>query len=132
MVVLKLIHVTCAALSICGFFYRGLLKFYAPHRLQRRWLKVLPHVVDTVLLASAIAMLVQYKLNPFLQPWLLLKIGLLLIYIFLGLMTLRFSQTRRSGLISFVLAIAVFAWIVMIALTRQAWPFNVILTGITN
>jgi uncharacterized membrane protein SirB2 len=123
MSLLKLIHVSCAALSISGFFYRGMLKFYAPQRLQRKWLKITPHVVDTLLLVSAIMLMVQESLYPTTQPWILTKIILLVFYIGLGLMTLRFAKTRRVALLSFVLAVLCFGYIVAVALTRQPWPF---------
>jgi uncharacterized membrane protein SirB2 len=123
MSLLKLIHISCAALSISGFFYRGLLKFYAPQRLQRKWLKIAPHVVDTLLLASAIMLMVQGSLYPTTQPWVLTKIILLVVYIGLGLVTLRFAKTRRMALLSFVLAVLCFGYIVAVALTRQPWPF---------
>ena len=124
MTLIKLIHVSCAAISISGFFYRGLLKFYAPQRLQRKWLKITPHVIDTLLLVSAIILMVQGALYPTTQPWVLAKLILLVLYIGLGLMTLRFAKTRRQALISFVLAILCFAYIVAVALTRQPWPFD--------
>ena len=124
MSLLKLFHVSCAALSISGFFYRGLLKFYAPQRLQRKWLKIVPHVVDTLLLASAIALMVQSSLYPTTQAWILTKIILLVFYIGLGLQTLRFARTRRAALLSFMLAILCFGYIVAVALTRQPWPFD--------
>jgi uncharacterized membrane protein SirB2 len=123
MSLLKLIHISCAALSISGFFYRGLLKFYAPQRLQRKWLKITPHIVDTLLLASAIMLMVQGSLYPTTQPWVLTKLILLIVYIGLGLMTLRFAKTRRMVLLSFVLAVLCFGYIVAVALTRQPWPF---------
>ena len=128
MSLLKLVHISCAALSISGFFYRGLLRFYAPQRLQRKWLKIVPHVVDTLLLASAIALMVQSSLYPTTQPWILTKIILLVVYIGLGLQTLRFAKTRRTALLSFALAILCFGYIVAVAITRQPWPFGVMLT----
>ena len=124
MSLLKLIHVSCAALSISGFFYRGLLKFYAPQGLQRKWLKIAPHVVDTLLLVSAIMLMVQSSLYPTTHAWILTKIILLVVYIGLGLMTLRFARTRRMALLSFVLAILCFGYIVAVAITRQPWPFG--------
>lgn len=127
MSLLKVIHISCAAISISGFFYRGLLKLYSPQQLQNKWLKISPHIIDTLLLASALTLMVQLSLYPTTQPWILAKLLLLILYIALGLMTLRFAKTRRQILVSFVLAILCFAYIVAVALTRQAWPFGGIL-----
>lgn len=122
MTIIKLIHVTCAAISICGFFYRGVLKLYTPQRLQAKWLKITPHVVDTILLVSAITLMVQQALYPTTQPWLLTKIIFLVLYIAFGLFALRFAKTRAQVFIGFILAIASFGYIVAAAMTRQAWP----------
>lgn len=127
MSLLKVIHISCAVISISGFFYRGLLKLYSPQQLQNKWLKIGPHIIDTLLLASALTLMVQLSLYPSTQPWILAKLLLLVLYIALGLMTLRFAKTRRQILVSFVLAILCFAYIVAVALTRQAWPFGGIL-----
>ena len=122
MSIIKLIHVTCAAISICGFFYRGVLKLYAPHRLQVKWLKITPHVIDSILLASAIVLMIQHALYPTTQPWLLTKIIFLILYIALGLFTLRFAKTRSQVFVGFALAVLCFGYIVAAAVTRQAWP----------
>jgi len=46
--------VICAFLSISGFIYRGILKLTTPEKLSKKWLKITPHIIDTILLASAI------------------------------------------------------------------------------
>ena len=127
MSLIKLIHISCAAISVSGFFYRGVLKLYAPRQLHRKWLKITPHIIDTLLLTSALILMIQQSLYPTDQPWVLTKLVLLVLYIGLGLMTLRFAKTRRHILLSFVLAILCFSYIVAVALTRQAWPFSGIL-----
>lgn len=122
MSIIKLIHISCAAISICGFFYRGVLKLYAPQKLKSKWLKIAPHVIDTVLLGSAIILMVQHSLYPTTQPWLLTKIIFLLLYIGFGLFALRFARTRVQVFGGFVLAILCFAYIVASAITKQALP----------
>jgi len=121
--ILKFVHVSCAIISILGFTGRTALKLYSPDRLQIRWLKIAPHIVDTLLLASAIALVVLSRQYPLQQDWLTLKIVLLVFYIGFGMLTLRFANTRYQVIISFNAALLCFIYIVMVAMTRQVWPF---------
>lgn len=120
---LKTIHITCALISISGFIARVLLKLFSPDTLKQRWLKIAPHAVDTLLLASAIALMVMSRQYPLQQDWLTLKIVLLVFYIGFGMLALRFAQTRCQVILPFSAALLCFFYIVMVALTRQVWPF---------
>ena len=96
---LKHLHMSCAWLSITGFALRSYWMLRGSALLQHRLSKVLPHIVDTVLLASAIAMLFQLGLWPTQPPWLFAKLVALLVYIGLGMVALRFGRTAgiRAG-----------------------------------
>lgn len=123
MIWLKHLHMSMAALSIAGFVLRGAWAWRAPALLRRKPVKIVPHVVDTVLLASAIGLLFVYGWNPLDHGWLLAKIGLLVVYIALGLAALKpwFAGPVRAA--AFVAAVAVFAWIVVIARAHRFVPF---------
>ena len=71
---LKITHVSCVALSYTLFVARGVWMLRGSSLLQQRWVKIVPHVVDTVLLASAIAMAVMIRQYPFIAPWLTAKV----------------------------------------------------------
>jgi len=121
---LKALHVACVVASIAGFAARYALMLAGSPLLQARAVRVIPHVVDTLLLASAVAMLWQLSLNPFRVPWLAAKIFALLAYIVLGALALRRAPSARSRAIAGVAAILAFAYIVSVALTKSplAWP----------
>ena len=93
-----------------------------PEQPLAKALKVLPHVNDTVLLSSAIGMLILIGVNPFTTPWLLAKIVALLVYIVLGTICMRTAPGSRRQVISFVAAISVFAYILLVALSKQVIP----------
>lgn len=112
---LKHLHMGMAALSILGFVLRGLWAWRSPRLLARKPVKIVPHVVDTLLLLSAIGLLVAYGWNPLVQGWLLAKIVLLVVYIALGLVALKPWYGAAVRVPAFVAAVAVFAWIVIIA-----------------
>ncbi len=117
---LKHLHVSCVILSGLGFFVRGVLMLKASPWLNSRLARTLPHVVDTLLLGSAITMAVMSGQYPFAQPWLTAKFFGLLAYIFLGSLALKRGRTRAQRAGFFVLALLAFAYIVAVALTRQA------------
>lgn len=123
-IALKHTHITAITLSICGFFARGMLMFTDSPVLQNRPVKVLPHVIDTVLLASALGMAVISAQYPFVLPWLTAKFFGLLAYIVLGSLALKRGRNKRQRGVFFVLALAAFAYIVLVALSRNPLPWQ--------
>jgi len=93
-----------------------------PEQPLAKALKVLPHINDTVLLSCAIGMLSLIGLNPFTTPWLLAKIVALLVYIVLGAICMRSLPGSRRQAVSFVAAISVFAYILLVGMSKQAIP----------
>jgi uncharacterized membrane protein SirB2 len=119
-VIAKTVHVTCAILSISGFVTRFGLALYRPGVLRQRTLRVAPHVNDTLLLGAAIVMLIVAQWNVFDMPWLGAKIAGLVVYIGFGMLALRLARTRRARALGFVGALAAFAYVVSVALTKSA------------
>ena len=114
------LHVGCAALSIAGFCARGVLALAGSRAVATRFARVAPHVVDTVLLASAIWLIVLTGQYPFAQSWLTAKLLALLGYIGLGSIALRQgtrSPAQRAA--AFAAALAMVGYIVSVALTRD-------------
>lgn len=116
---LKHLHVTCVVLSGCGFLLRGLWMLLESPRLGRRWVKVVPHVVDSTLLGSAITMAVMSGQYPFAQGWLTAKLCGLLAYILCGTVALKRGRTKGVRSVFLVFALAAFTYIVSVALTRN-------------
>ena len=121
---IKYIHITCAVLSGSLFLLRGYWMLVESDRLQRRWVKVVPHIVDTLLLTSALIMVFWSGQYPFVQLWLTAKVIALIVYIALGTIALKRGKTKavRSG--ALLAAIVTFAYIVSVALTRQTMIFT--------
>ncbi|MDE2344212.1 MAG: SirB2 family protein [Betaproteobacteria bacterium] len=120
---IKALHVTCVAASYGLFVVRGLWMMHRPERLQRRWVRIVPHVVDTLLLASAAALAYLSRQYPGAEPWLTAKVLGLLCYIVLGSVALKRGKTRRTRIAAWIAAQAVFAYIVLVALTRSPLVF---------
>jgi uncharacterized membrane protein SirB2 len=122
--VLKYVHVGAVIVSFSLFFLRGLWMMAAPEKLAARWVRVVPHVVDTVLLVSAIALAAITAQYPFVQPWLTAKVLALLVYIVLGTVAIRRGRTRRARIIAWILALTVFGYIVAVARARVPFPWG--------
>ncbi len=116
---LKLVHQGAVALSIAGFAARGVAALLHARWVRTRIARTLPHVVDTVLLASAIGLAWWLRLNPIDTPWLLAKIVGLLLYIALGMVALRQALPRAIRAAAFVAALLCFAQIAAMARAKS-------------
>jgi uncharacterized membrane protein SirB2 len=119
---LKLTHISCAAISYTLFFVRGIWMLNGSARLQQAWVRTVPHIVDTALLASAIALALLSRQYPFVTPWLTAKVIALVLYIALGMIALKHGKTRGVRITAWIAAQAVFGYIVAVALTRNPIP----------
>jgi uncharacterized membrane protein SirB2 len=124
-VILKYTHVAAVVASFTLFFVRGLWMMTAPEKLAVRWVRVVPHVIDTVLLVSAIALAAITAQYPFVQPWLTAKVLALLLYIILGTVAIRRGRTWRVRVVAWILALLVFGYIVAVARTRDQFPWEI-------
>jgi uncharacterized membrane protein SirB2 len=119
----KYVHVISVVLSVTGFFLRGVLMMRASPLLDARWMKVLPHVNDTVLLIAALTLAALSAQYPFVIGWVTAKVLGVIAYIILGALALRDASTRRMRIICWLAALAVFGWIVSVALSRHPAGF---------
>lgn len=117
------IHLATVAISLALFVLRGVWRMRDSPLLAARWVKIVPHVNDSLLLAAAIGMLVAGGLNPLAHGWLLAKITGLVVYIVLGSLAIKRGKTPRTRTLAFLGALAVFGYIVAVAVTKQVWPF---------
>lgn len=119
---LKALHVGAVVVSLAGFAARGALMLADSPLLQARFVRIAPHVVDTVLLASAAWLAGFLHQYPFVHGWLTAKVLALLAYIGLGTVALKRGPTRKARVAAFGGALAAAAYIVAVALTRDPLP----------
>lgn len=119
----KYVHVISVVLSVTGFFLRGVLMMQGSPLLGARWIKVLPHVNDTVLLIAALTLAAMSEQYPFVAGWVTAKVLGVIAYIILGALALRDAGTRRMRIVCWLAALAVFGWIVTVALSRHPAGF---------
>lgn len=117
---LKVVHVSCAVLSLSGFALRGAWRWRGSPWLRARITRVLPHVVDSTLLAAGIALALRDHQYPFVHAWLTAKLIALVLYIVLGSIALKFGKGPLQRSLAFGAAILVFVYIIAVAITRHA------------
>lgn len=119
-VYVKQFHVLTVLTSIAVFMFRGGLMFADSRALFHPLVRFAPHVVDTLLLTSALMLMTLSHQYPFAQDWLTVKVLLLLVYIVLGSFALRRGRTRFQRGIYFFSALLVVFFMLTVARTHQA------------
>lgn len=119
---LKHIHLTFVFLSLLAFFVRGLWLFMNSSMLTKKWVKILPHIISTILLISGIVLAVHLGMSPGSQPWLMAKIIGLVVYIALGVAAFKVPNPTARKLL-WVIALIVFAYMVSVAMSKNPAGF---------
>lgn len=120
--VLKYLHVGAAIVSYCLFCLRGTWMLTDSPLLARRWVRIVPHVNDSVLLIAAIWLTTVIGQYPGTSGWLTAKVTGLIVYVLLGMLALRYGRTKRVRAAAWVAAQLVFFYIVAVAVTRSVNP----------
>jgi len=117
---IKLIHMSTAFISISLFLLRGFWVFRDSLMMNKKWVKIIPHVNDTILLITATMLAVITQQYPFVDNWLTAKLIALIIYIIFGMYALKRAKEQKNKRVFFVLSILTFSYILMVAVTRSA------------
>jgi len=115
----KIVHIASILTSICLFLLRAVWMIESSTRLQQRWVRIVPHLVDTVLFVSGVSLILLTGSYP-LPGWLIAKLTGLVVYIVLGSLALRRAPSQDLRIISLVGALMAVCYVVMVALTRSA------------
>jgi len=115
--ILKQLHITCVVISISLFLLRAALQFLGLPWRQRMTLRIAPHVVDTVLLGSALWLAFSLHQYPFVNGWLTAKVIALIAYILFAREALK--EDARHRLVFFLVALASVTYIVGVALSHS-------------
>ncbi|MFM2481283.1 SirB2 family protein [Celerinatantimonas sp. YJH-8] len=113
------VHIASAIISFCGFVYRWQLALRQSPQLQHPFLRISPHVIDTLLLGSGIWLCVLLGVYPFWNNWLTAKLLLLIVYIGVGTMAIKRAKNQRQQAVYGIVAIVIFALITLVALDHQ-------------
>lgn len=117
--VLFYLHVGAVALSGALFLVRGCSMLAGSDWHLRGLWRVVPHAVDSVLLAAAVGLLVVLHGQPLGQPWLYAKLIALPAYVIAGSIALKRGRSAGQRRTAFAAALLIFAYIVGVALSRS-------------
>ena len=112
---LRQAHIGFAMLSIALFLVRGGLMLAESRLLQARTLQILPHVIDTMLLTTALMLTTVIHQYPFTTGWLTAKVVLLVVYIVLGSVAIKRGRTRGTRVAAFIAALLTVGFLVSVA-----------------
>jgi uncharacterized membrane protein SirB2 len=113
------VHIGCVIASGSLFFTRGCMMLAGLPIANHVALRRISVLIDSLLLAAAIALTTIIHQYPFVQAWLTVKVILLVAYIVLGVFALRRGPTRAVRAACFAAALIVFLFIITVARTQN-------------
>ncbi len=117
---IKLLHIATVITTFLLFVIRAGWILRHGRRNRPGWMRWTPHVNDALLLVFGIWLAILAGLNPLNHPWLLAKLLALIVYVWLGMLALKWASSRQGQLVATILALLVFGYMVGAALTKQA------------
>lgn len=112
---IKSVHVAMVIASGGLFALRGAAVLGGARWAMAAPLRYLSYSIDTTLLTAALMLLTALKLNPFVAPWLAVKLTLLVVYVVLGSLALKRARSRRARAVFYVAALATFGFMYFVA-----------------
>ncbi|PXX96380.1 SirB2 family protein [Halomonas sp. LBP4] len=116
---IKHLHITAATVSILFFVLRAWWSVRQAPLLQQRWVRVVPHLVDTALLALGVTLMVMLSIWPHQHPWLAAKLLALLAYIGLGTVAIKRGRTPAMRGAAALAAVAAFLYMLGAAIRHS-------------
>jgi uncharacterized membrane protein SirB2 len=115
----KHVHVAAAAIVVLLFLLRGYWMLTESPMLERKWVRIVPHVNDTILFAAALWLATEIGFVPFVAA----KLAALVGYIVLGAIALRYGRTKAIRVAAFCASIAVLGYLAAVGVTKSPTPF---------
>ncbi|MFT5235170.1 MAG: putative membrane protein SirB2 [Shewanella sp.] len=110
--VIKHLHLTLVAASVLFFIVRFVLHLRESPVMEKKLIKIAPHVIDTFLILSGLTLCFIINQYPFVEPWLTEKLGAVAAYIVLATIALK---ANRNKLFKIFAALGAIAWVVYAA-----------------
>ena len=120
----KHLHLSAMLLSVLIFLLRFVLTLKGSAALQKKWLKISPHIIDTVWLVSAIVLCVLLKQYPFSDAWVTEKLLAFVMYMFMVTIALKLARTLMMRFIGLLGALSWLAYASMVAVSKQPLIFG--------
>ena len=115
---LLILHITLALTSPVLFSLRALRSIRGLDP-ARGWLRVTPHIVDTLLLLAGITLAITIRQYPFVNGWLTAKVVALVAYIGVGHAAVRGARSRGVKITAWLIGLAIVFYIYAVAVTKD-------------
>ena len=120
---IKHLHMSLAVLSICFFTLRFASLLFKSEQLNKKWVKISPHVIDTLLLVLGFTLMMKLALNPMEHQWLAEKLLAMVAYIVTGYYTLKLARNRSMQIIGYLGAMGWVLLVIRLAMTKEVILF---------
>jgi uncharacterized membrane protein SirB2 len=114
----KHFHLLMVVLSVSFLLVRYAMSLKPAAILQTKFFKIAPHVIDTLLLVSAVLLMITLQQYPFVHAWLTEKLLAVLAYIALGVMAFK-GRTAAIRWLCFLGALGWLGLVLRVAMTKQ-------------
>ncbi len=119
---IKSLHIFFVLLTFLSFSLRGIWMIRELDLLKNKWVGIFPHIIDTCLLISGLALALMYYGAFYTQSWLMAKILALFLYIVAGGFALKYGKTKKIRVFSLMVAWLIFIYIAIVAKTKLPIP----------
>ncbi|MGZ4969190.1 MAG: SirB2 family protein [Methylobacter sp.] len=118
---IKSFHMIFILLSISSFVGRVYLAEKRPEMLEQKWIKIGPHIINSLLLLTGFILVFQGSWLSGEYGWIVAKLIALLGYVGLGIVAIKSQGDMRWK--AFAGAIACFIYIVAVAVSKNIFLF---------
>ncbi|OUS39195.1 regulator SirB ['Osedax' symbiont bacterium Rs2_46_30_T18] len=122
-IILKHSHLSLMLISVSLLIIRTLAVTVNAQWLQKKWAKILPHVIDTLLLLSAIALMITIEQYPGADHWLSAKIIALFGYITFGTLAIKGNKNAASRIGMLLIALSFIVYMMIVAISKNPMPW---------
>ena len=112
---IRMVHISAVVASGAVFALRGVLRLAGSHQSHHPLLRYGSYAIETLPLTAALMLLSVLRIHPGNQPWLAVKLLLLVTYVVLGSYALKRAHTVRMQRAAFLAAVVVFLYMVGVA-----------------
>lgn len=115
----KHFHFMLIALSVVFFTVRFVLHLRGSAVLEKKFLKIAPHVIDTFLLLSGLTLCFIIHQFPFVDNWLTEKIAAVVAYILLAMIAMKANRGKLFKIFAYIGAISWLVYAARVAVLKQ-------------
>jgi len=116
---IRAIHITFAVITVISFILRGMWMLMDSPQLLSKPARIVPHIIDALLLLSGIVLVINYTGYSYGYGWLLAKMVAIIIYIMTGAIALKYGKTRKIRVMALIVSYCLLVLIVSLAITRS-------------